>query len=134
MLTLNQQSQAAAQGIGIKTLAENSSKGPAFTGLYRDQVIAIAGVIPFWEGVGEAWAMFSPEAYKHAFFIHRGVIKVLGQIVAKSGLRRVQAMVQKDFAVGNRWIKALGFQFEGEMPEYFNRKTFNRYAIVLTEG
>jgi hypothetical protein len=117
-------------GLDREALAKDYAKGPAYTGLYDGEIIAIAGVMLMWKGVGEAWAMFAPDLGKHKFFVHRMTKSILDQIAVEHGLRRVQACVEASFVTGCRWIEALGFKGEGVMPEYFNGKTFIRFAKI----
>ena len=39
----------------------NKEGGPAYSAFYGDILLACAGVRVMWEGVGEAWAIFSRE-------------------------------------------------------------------------
>jgi hypothetical protein len=45
-------------------------------------------------------------------------------------LDRLQAAVLKEHWAGIMWINKLGFEFEGEMKQYFQGKTFLRFAKV----
>jgi len=107
-----------------------ATKGPAFTARQGACVIACAGVMLFWPGVGEAWSVLSPCAAEHPM-IHRHVKRGLAGIIESHGLWRVQATVLDGFAKGERWITRLGFQFESAMPAFGPKgETYNRYAIV----
>ena len=90
--------------------------GPGFPLLFRGRVIAGGGVIILWSGVGDAWALLGPESRQHLraiqFYTRRG----LEMVCREHHLRRVQALVVKDFEAARRWVESLGFQVEGEMP------------------
>lgn len=103
--------------------------GPGFTLLYQGRVIASAGVIVLWTGVGDAWAQLGPESRQHLraiqFYTRRG----LSMISRERHLRRVQALVIKEFEAARRWAESLGFEVESEMPLAGpNGETLVRYA------
>lgn len=92
------------------------TSGPGFTLLYQGKVIASAGVIRLWSGVGDGWACLGPDARRHLraiqFYTHRG----LTMVCREHKLRRLQALVVKDFEAACRWATSLGFHVESEMP------------------
>ena len=71
-------------------------------------VVAIAGVMPKWEGSGIAWAWLTRGWFKHARAITEEVIKGL----EASPLDRIEMAVKIDFDRGHRWAKRLGFELE----------------------
>lgn len=105
--------------------------GPAFSAVRDGRILGCAGVAKLWHGVGEAWTVLGPEACTCGFWFHRTVRRMLGDIIDELGLIRLQAMVLADSERNNKWIKRLGFSFEGRMPKFGpDGKDYNRYAIV----
>jgi len=78
-------------------------------------VIASAGIIILWTGVGDAWAYLGPEARQHLRAIQLYTRRGLKMICQGRELRRVQALVVKEFKAARRWAESFGFQTESEM-------------------
>lgn len=93
-------------------------KGPAFTGWYGDKPIACAGIVTFWKGVGEGWALTSPLVAKFPCAFHRGIRKKLDELTTEFCLRRIQVAIPRSHHVSRRWIVKLGFRKESAMPLY----------------
>jgi hypothetical protein len=108
-----------------------ASRGVGYTGFVGDAIAGCAGVVTYWPGVGEAWAVLTDVGRAHPLFVHRSVSRGLREIVASSRLRRVQADVVADFAIGRRWVECLGFEFESLMRRYGpNGEDFARYRVL----
>lgn len=110
------------------------SMGPAFTGYAHDKIIAAGGIVVMWKGVGEAWALTSPLVRQYPIFFTRTIRNYLNGLIITHKFERVQSVVQKDYEMAIRWIEALGFKPEGEMPKYRAGKTFVRYARLTETG
>lgn len=93
--------------------------GPAYT-LMTDsgQVVGCAGVNTYWPGVGEAWAILSDLIHKYPLSFHRTVVKMLNQIQTDYKLNRIQATCLQGFNRAEKWLIALGFEYEGTMRKY----------------
>lgn len=103
--------------------------GWAFSVLGGGRAVGCAGVIPLWDGVGEAWSFFSDEM-KHPFFLHRTVKRYLGRIIEEKKLHRVQMNVLSGFEKGFRWAESLGFRSEGILHDYTtDKQNYMRYAL-----
>lgn len=105
--------------------------GPCYTGLFKGEPFAIAGVNILWPGCGEAWAIFAEGFWKHGFFIHRNAVRYLERISSEHKLKRIQAAAKSDHKNAITWLRALKFEYEGEMPCYFQGHTFSRYARIF---
>jgi hypothetical protein len=106
--------------------------GPAFTGWYEGTIVVIAGITILWPGHGEAWALFSKNFKDHKYFIHRESLRHIRWLAAKHNLRRIQASSLQENEAANRWLEHLGFKPEGEMPEYWQGKTFTRWGRIFS--
>jgi len=91
-----------------------SEAGLAWTAENEGEVIGIAGLAPQWENRAIAWALISKSAGKHFHVIHRAVKRFLDV----SSFRRIEANVDVGFEEGERWMKMLGFEYEGYMKAY----------------
>jgi hypothetical protein len=88
--------------------------GLAFTAMEGGEVLAMAGVMPRWEGRAEAWALLSGDLKRHFVRIHRAVLRFL----ETSDIRRIETAVDANFQAGIAWAEMLGFQNEGMMRGY----------------
>lgn len=100
---------------------------PSRTGEVDGVPVASAGILPMWPGRYQAWAYLAADAGKYMTKIHREVYGFLESTDAK----RVEAVVDSDFRAGHRWIKLLGFEWEGTMRCYTpDGRDCDRYARV----
>lgn len=72
------------------------------------EVLAIAGVMPLWEGVGLAWAWLAKGWRKYARRITAEIIT--GLEMAK--FHRIEVGVKVGFERGARWVERMGFELE----------------------
>lgn len=102
-------------------------KGNSFSFVDGDDVLACAGVIPLWEGRGEAWTLLGANLKRHFLWIHHRVVGYL----EGAQIRRIEANIAADDPAAQQWIEYLGFKFEGLMPAYWpGGRTAMRYARV----
>lgn len=89
-------------------------EGHSFSGFVGDKLIGCAGVIPLWQGRSHAWAILAHDAGKHFISMHKGVSRFLDNHPAN----RVETTVAPAFGPAHRWMRALGFHWEGLMQKY----------------
>ncbi len=107
-----------------------AEKGYTWSMVESGRVLAMAGVMPLWKGVGEAWSLMTPEALQHGTALHLKAVKVLKSLF-NQGWWRIQTTVRADFGEGLRWAERLGFKDEGLMEKYGpDSKDYIRYARV----
>ena len=100
--------------MGLKLYAREdsmiaSAQSPdSYTAIHNGEIMLSAGIYKYWEGRGEAWAMFNENCKPHFMTLHN-IIKRFFEITT---YKRVEAAVELDFEPGHRWVKALGFQKE----------------------
>ena len=88
--------------------------GPSWSAMAGFDVIACAGVIEFWEGRAQAWALLSAQFPQHVKSVHRAVRQFLqGYDVA-----RLECIVDPRDPRTVRWAEHLGFSYESTMPKY----------------
>lgn len=80
----------------------------ATTGIDRGEVLAIAGVLPRWQGVGLAWAWLGRSWRRQA----RAITEQCARGLADTSLHRVEMGVAVDYERGHRWARRLGFTLE----------------------
>ena len=71
-------------------------------------VVAIAGILPRWDGVGMAWAWLGRSWRKYARAITNEVIRCLDA----SPFHRIEMGVKADYGRGLSWATRLGFEVE----------------------
>lgn len=90
------------------------------------------GVVPYWPGVGELWALISDNLRNRPFLLHKTAINLIEQTRKEEKYHRFQAIVLKDFEDGKRWMRHLKFKCEGLMPKYGeNKQDYYRFARVF---
>lgn len=101
--------------------------GMAFAAEEDGVVFAAAGVLPLWQGRGEAWALLSGDLGGRFVGIHRAVMRFL----EACPLRRIETAVDVDFHEAVRWAHLLDFKLEGVMAGYTpDGRDCYRYARV----
>lgn len=89
--------------------------GPCYSLVDEDGgVYACSGLAKQWENRASAWALISTEAGKHFYMIHKAVRRG----ILLHHFRRIEATVDVGFEQGYRWMKLLGFEYEGRMRAY----------------
>lgn len=96
-----------------------------------ERVIAVAGVLDYWPGRGEMWAIFNKPTPLEFFQIHRAAKRFIECLPHK----RLEATVECDFKAGHRWIQQLGFHLEAEKLKFYGigGVHMSMYAKIKTE-
>lgn len=100
----------------------------SYTAVVGGRVVACGGLIEYWPGRAEAWAVLDATSRKEFLAVHNAARRVLDL-----GLfRRVEAVVETGFATGHRWLLALGFRMEApRMLRYgADGRDYSLYARV----
>lgn len=85
----------------------------SWSGVIDDVVVGSAGLYEIWPGRHYAWALLSDQLNPHQFVrLTRCVRRALDLLPDA----RVEAVVQSDFEMGHRWMRALGFKRETPFP------------------
>jgi len=113
-----------------KNVSETLGKGPAFTGLIDEEILACGGIIPFWKGVGEAWIVSSPLICKYPLFFAKTVWRKLNGLIVSMNLERVQTVIDAEHIVSCKWAERMGFVNEGLMKKYIGGRDYIRYAWI----
>jgi len=92
--------------------------GWAKTGYIDDEIVAVGGVVKYWEGVGEAWIYMSRVANDHPIEILRVVRKMIDLAFEELKLWRIGATARDDFPNAMKMLVHLGFSCEGHHQKY----------------
>ena len=92
--------------------------GPAYTGIHNGVVVGIAGVMLFWRGVGEVWLVGSTHLTKCRIDFHKTVMRGLLMVVKGLGMRRLQGIISVNYPDNIKWLKRIGFKYEGTLEKY----------------
>lgn len=91
-----------------------SSAGPAYSAFAGSTVVACAGVVQFWQGRSQAWALISEHMPRYQKSVHKAVKKFLQFYQVK----RLECVVDPRHDAAIRWAERLGFESESVMPSY----------------
>lgn len=106
-------------------------QGYCVTLLAEDKAILSTGIIPVWEGVGEAWLLGSNEMPKYPITLARAIYECFYEWVDAKDLWRVHANVRTDWITAIRFAKFMGMKQEGLMEKFGPEKAdYFRFAWV----
>lgn len=127
-LVLQPAQEFARATVAEKGYGESLAKFDSFTASVDGRVVACAGVIPMWNGRGDAWALIARDiGAKGMHELHYAVLRY----IRASSLRRVEACCDATFEQAHRWLMLLGFSYEGPLRKYFpDGRDGIRFAMV----
>ena len=113
---------AQARYFGAGVVYENGAAlealGPAFTARRGDTIVACWGLVDIWPGRADCWALLAADIGPAGFgALHRQVAVGLDE-AGRQGYRRLETTVDPDFPPARRWVRLLGFAFEGRLRRY----------------
>ncbi len=92
----------------VRRLAtEREAEGNAMTGLDDNTVLGCYGIDEMWPGVGEFWALFSPDIIARSIEVCRLIKSEVERMSIE--YHRVQCHIRNDFYSSLRMIQWLGF-------------------------
>lgn len=105
--------------------------GYSFTAVSGNCVYAVWGLQVQWPGRGILWAILSKNITTQMFMTaHRVACRMIREW-RDQGYFRLEASADVNFEQGNRWLKLLGFEFEGVARKYTpDGRDVNMYALV----
>lgn len=105
---------------------------PAFTAVADGKIIACAGVMLMWAGVGHAWVALSADSSRYGVWITRTIRKVMRDIIRGCALHRVEAVVYEKQKEDQKWIERLGFESEGVSKAFTSmQENVIRYVFLV---
>lgn len=115
--------------IDVERIRQWETCGHSFTAKDHDgKVLAMGGIVPMWDNVGEAWAIFCGELKDKFLCVHN----FAREFLKTAPFHRIQMTVVYDFKNGHRWARLLGFSKEadrlaGYLPD---GRDVSMYALV----
>ena len=109
-----------------ENLAEFIKAGPAFA-CVEDGILAILGMFPVWQDRYIAWGLLSRSIGARMVPIHRAVLRGLDDLFKA---RRVEAYVVASHEEGCRWVRMLGFEYEGHMKSFYGEDDYALFARI----
>jgi hypothetical protein len=103
--------------------------GTAFAAVENGRILTIAGVFEIWQDRAVLWGLLSNSIGASMVPLHRCAVRGL----AASRYRRIEAHVEAEHAEGHRWIRMLGFEQEGVMRQFWNRRDYALYSRIRSE-
>lgn len=95
----------------------NETEGVGYTAVCDGKIIGCGGIRIYWEGVGEAWAVY-PRKVGQMHLDPQIAKKKLYEMIEENKLKRVQSTPRCDWPEGLTYSKWLGFKVEGKMRKY----------------
>lgn len=80
----------------------------SFTMLVDGKPIACGGICEYWPGRGEIWVILDQHCKRQFLKIHNAAKR----LIAMSGIKRIEAVVDYHFDAAHRWMDLLGFKLE----------------------
>tara|TARA_A100000172_G_C3037638_1_gene109111 strand:+ start:822 stop:1274 length:453 start_codon:yes stop_codon:yes gene_type:complete len=92
--------------------------GATFSWYNGNRIVGICGVMPYWNGVGEAYMFLSPEFKKNKIRCIKDIRYYLDLISKQMNFHRVDCHVIKSFTDAIKFAKYLGFEQEAELKMF----------------
>ncbi len=106
--------------------------GPSYTMLIDGIVTVCAGIVLMGYNRGEAWTLPSRLFYEHMKSCYKGIKNMLESLAREHKLVRVQSLINLNLESGDRWMKHLGFQYEGTLRGFgCNNEDMKIFARVF---
>ena len=93
-------------------------KAFTYTTMYKGEITAIGGVQKCWPGVGTAFLWALPAFVSYPIASARTWKKIYQSIAEGGEFHRIEATVEVDDDDRVRFLKFLGFEYEGLMRKY----------------
>ena len=102
----------------IRYLDFQSKCGPAITAFVNNIPVAVFGCVILWNGVGEAWSVFSKQARRYPIAMTKSAFSFFDSCEISFSLHRLQITVNSNDKRAVAWAHYLGFKSEGLMKQY----------------
>ena len=93
-------------------------QGPGWTFTFEDNVLAVFGFFPMWDGVAEGWMIGDIQLPDYGRIFLRGARQFMDWIGPRSHLHRIQFTVHAPNVHAYRFAKTLYFSSEGVLHKY----------------
>mgnify|MGYP003137266720 FL=1 len=99
--------------------SELHQPGWSYTLIHQGHIQCTAGIMPMWNGVGEAWMIASSRIHNNRMqFVRYAKSGVMQRLIDEHKLWRVQAACKVGWQEALRFARMMGFAEEGIMRAY----------------
>lgn len=91
--------------------------GIAFSAFNGDSFLGCAGIAVVWPGVAEGWVWALPTVDEVPLQLHYLVRRAIRFLEKEHNLKRLSVEVRRGNDRAARWVRALGFVYEGDMKK-----------------
>ena len=99
-------------------IIHQSKCGPSVTAYIDNRPVAIFGCVILWDGVGEAWSLFSEQARRYPIAMTKGAFTFFDICEILFTLHRIQITVRSEDKRAMSWASFLGFREEGLLKAF----------------
>ena len=103
-------------------IIHQSQCGPSITAYINNRPVAIFGLVLLWDGVGEAWSLFSEKARRYPIAMTKGANAFFDICEILYTLHRLQITVRSEDKRAMSWASFLGFKEEGLLRAFSQDK------------
>lgn len=114
MMELRPEQRVVAVDLTPQYCQALAQAGNAFSAWAGPDLIASAGVVTFWPGRAQVWALMSWRVPQYGGVIHRHVKRY----IQKHPVARLECIIDPRFRASVDWAVRLGFHFESRMKRY----------------
>jgi len=98
-------------------ILEESGEAMTLVSSDKDPVLCM-GVVPLWEGCGEAWMLAADKISERPIATARAIKEVFLEYNQHKEFRRVQSNVKADWPLAIKFVKFIGMKEEGLMQKF----------------
>jgi hypothetical protein len=122
--------QPAQASSALLTAAEAERVGTAYTAMSEGVPVACGGLFEIWPNRAIAWTYLGIDCGREFQALHRHVMHK----IVTAPWRRIESYVDASFVNGHRWMRVLGFEYEGLLRSFMADGTdMALYARVRCE-
>lgn len=123
-------------GVSFLSIAQLLAKGkekmngPSYT-LFNDdgRIVGCGGLVVLWNGVGEGWGVPADIIKDYGKEVYEASLNFIAE--QRNVFHRIQATVVCGFEIGEKYLTALGFEYEGILRKYgADGKDHKMFSIV----
>lgn len=117
--------------------ADDNVNSPAFTAvrISDGKILGCGGIKKLWNGVGEAWALFSDEIESYGRDCYEYVATYGSSLIREMHLHRIQATINANNDLSIKFAEGIGLTRECLMKGYgWNGDDYYLYSILTDNG
>lgn len=83
-----------------------------------EKIIGVIAISLLWNGVAECWTVLSEDVKCASLGFHKLVLRAIKFYEQALGVSRIQSFVKSDFDASKKWLKSLGYTYEGTLKKW----------------